>query len=169
MVGYPFPSLRSLIMAVQPSPSGYHSVTPYLIVDGAEAALEFYKKAFGATELMRLPMGGGKLGHAEIKIGDSPVMLADEFPDMGAVGPKSLGNTSVSLMIYVQDVDASFKQAIAAGATELRPVQNQFYGDRSGTLVDPFGHKWTLSTHVEDVSGEEIQKRMAEWANKQAG
>ena len=125
---------------VQPIPEGYHSVTPYLIVDDASAAIEFYKSAFGATELFRLPMGD-KLGHAEIKIGDSHVMLADEFPDMGHLGPTSRGGTTVSLMIYVPDVDSAFGQAIAAGATEQRPVTDQFWGDRMGTLSDPFGHQ----------------------------
>lgn len=148
-------------MAVQPVPPGYHNVTPYMIVDGAAKAIEFYKKAFGATELLRMPGAEGKITHAEIKIGDSPVMLADEFPDMNAKGPKAFGGSPTSLMIYVDDVDQVFARALEAGAKEVRPLQNQFYGDRSGTLIDPFGHQWTVATHVEDVSEEEIQRLMA--------
>ncbi len=155
-------------MPVSPIPEGYHSVTPYLILKDAAAAIEFYKKAFDAVELLRMEAPGGKIGHAEIKIGDSPVMLADEFPDMGYKGPESLGGTSVSLMVYVDDVDKSYPRAIAAGGKEMRPLQNQFYGDRSGTLIDPFGHVWTISTHVEDLSEEEVAKR-AEAAMKEAG
>ena len=146
-------------MPVSPIPEGYHSVTPYLILKNAADAIEFYKKAFGAVELLRIPAPGGKIGHAEIKIGDSPVMLSDEYPDMGFKGPESLGGTPVSLMIYVDDVDKIFPQAIAAGGKEVRPLQNQFYGDRSGTLTDPFGHVWTISTHVEDIPEEELAKR----------
>ena len=149
-------------MSVKPKPEGFHSVTPYLIVDGAADAIRFYEQALGATEVMRLPMGD-RIGHAEIKIGDSHVMLADEMPEMDILGPRSRGGPTASLMIYVDDVDTTFEQALAAGATLDRPVENQFYGDRSGTIVDPFGHKWTLSTHVEDVPEEEIQRRMAEW------
>ena len=146
-------------MPVSPIPEGYHSVTPYLVMKNAATAIEFYKKAFGAVELLRMAAPGGKIGHAEIKIGDSPVMLADEYPDMGSKGPESLGGTPVSLMIYVDDVDKIYPQAIAAGGKEVRPLQNQFYGDRSGTLTDPFGHVWTISTHVEDVPEEELAKR----------
>lgn len=145
---------------VKPIPEGYHSVTPYLVINGAADAIEFYKKAFGATELFRMERGG-KIGHAEIKIGDSPVMLADEHPEMGFTGPNALGGTPVSLMVYVEDVDTVYKQAIAAGGEELRPLEDQFYGDRSGTLKDPFGHVWTVSTHKEDVAPEEMEKRMA--------
>ena len=155
-------------MPVSPIPEGYHSVTPYLVMKNAAAAIEFYKKAFGAVELLRMAAPGGKIGHAEIKIGDSPVMLADEYPDMGFKGPESLGGTPVSLMIYVDDVDKIYPQAIAAGGKEVRPLQNQFYGDRSGTLTDPFGHVWTISTHVEDVPEEELAKR-GEAAMKEAG
>ena len=155
-------------MPVSPIPEGYHSVTPYLVMKNAATAIEFYKKAFGAVELLRMAAPGGKIGHAEIKIGDSPVMLADEYPDMGFKGPESLGGTPVSLMIYVDDVDKIYPQAIAAGGKEVRPLQNQFYGDRSGTLTDPFGHVWTISTHVEDVPEEELAKR-GEAAMKEAG
>src|SRR6516225_678522 len=144
-------------MAVRPIPDGYHTVTPYLIVHDAAGALDFYKKAFGATELMRFPMPGGKIGHAEIRIGDSLVMLADEHPEMGALGPRSLGGSAVGLAVYVEDVDARFQQAVNAGGKVERPVTDQFYGDRSGTLEDPFGHKWTLATHKEDVTLEEMQ------------
>jgi PhnB protein len=148
-------------MAVHHIPEGYHSVTPYLVVDGAAAALEFYTKAFGATELMRMPAPGGKIGHAEIMIGDSHVMLADEHPEQGHVGPKTVGGTPVGLMIYVPDVDTMFKTALSLGATETRPVEDQFYGDRMGSLKDPFGHNWMIATHIEDVSPEEMEKRMA--------
>lgn len=145
---------------VKPIPEGYHSVTPYLCVKGAVDAIEYYKKAFGATELFRMEHDG-KIGHAEIKIGDSPIMLADEFPEMGFVSPATLGGSPVGIMIYVDDVDTIYKQAIAAGGVEKKPVQDQFYGDRSGTLADPFGHVWTVATHKEDVAPEEIEKRMA--------
>ena len=148
-------------------PEGYHSVTPYLIVDDAEGALDFYAKAFGAEEVMRMPMGD-RIGHAEIKIGDSHLMLADEFPDQGHLGPKSRGGTSVSLMVYLADVDGAFERALRAGAREARPVQDQFYGDRSGTLFDPFGHQWTLATHVEDVEPAEMKRRMEAMASEPA-
>ena len=150
-------------MSVKPIPEGYHSVTPYLVVDDAKAALDFYKRAFGAEEVLRLPMGD-RIGHAEIRIGDSHVMLADEFPEMDKLGPKSRGGATASLMIYLEDVDTAFSRAIAAGATQERAVEDQFYGDRSGSLFDPFGHCWTLSTHVEDVPEDEIQRRMAAFA-----
>jgi len=155
-------------MPVHPIPSGYHTITPYLIVQGGARALEFYKKAFGATEVMRFPDPSGKIGHAEIKIGDSVIMLADEHPEMGFRSPQALGGAGVSLLLYVEDVDARFKQALAAGAQEMRPVKDQFYGDRSGTLTDPFGHVWTIATHKEDLSPEELQKRAAA-AMKPAG
>jgi PhnB protein len=146
-------------MAVQAKPEGYHSVTPYLIVDGAEEAIRFYERAFGATELMRLPMGD-KVAHAEVKIGDSVIMLSDEWPDQGKLGPTARGGATAGLMIYLEDVDAAFGQAVAAGATIERPIEDQFYGDRSGTVIDPFGHSWTLATHVEDVPEDEMQRRM---------
>ena len=143
----------------KPIPDGYHSVTPYLIIKGAAAALDYYKQAFGATELFRMPAPEGKIGHAEIKIGDSPIMLADECPEMGYKSPQTLGGSPVSIMIYVEDVDSVFKQAIAAGGKEQRPVKDQFYGDRSGTLEDPFGHVWHVATHTEDVSPEDMERR----------
>jgi PhnB protein len=152
---------KELSMAVKPIPDGYQTVTPYLIVSGAAKALEFYKKAFGAKERMRLASPDGKIGHAEIQIGDSVVMLADEFPQMGAKSPQTIGGTPVGICVYVEKVDSVFKQALAAGGKEERPVKDQFYGDRSGTLIDPFGHKWTIATHIEDVTPEEIGKRMA--------
>lgn len=147
-------------MAVKPVPEGYHSVTPYLIVKGAARAIEFYKKAFGATELMRFPGPNDSVMHAEIKIGDSPVMLADEKDDAGYRSPQSVGGSPVSLMVYVQDVDKVFNQAVSSGANATRPVADQFYGDRLGTLVDPFGHVWSIATHKEDVSEQEMQRRM---------
>ncbi len=147
-------------MPVKPIPEGYHAVTPHLIVRGAADAIDFYQKAFGAVELLRMPSPDGKIGHAEIKIGDSPIMLADEHPEMGYQGPHSIGGSPVSLMIYVEDVDTVFNQAVAAGATVKEALQDKFYGDRIGTLVDPFGHRWHVSTHKEDVSMEEMQERM---------
>ena len=146
---------------VKPIPEGYHSITPYLIIKGAAEAIEYYKKSFGATELFRMPAPDGKIGHAELKIGDSPFMLSDEHPDLGHVGPQTLGGTSVGIMIYVEDVDTMFKKAISGGGQEIKPLQDQFYGDRSGTLKDPFGHMWTVATHVEDVAPAEMEKRMA--------
>ena len=146
-------------MSVKPIPDGYHSVTPYLICQGAAAAIDFYKSAFGAIELFRLPMPDGKVGHAEIKIGNSPIMLADEFPNMGFNSPTTLKGTPVSLMIYVEDCDAMFAKAIELGATVIKPLQDQFYGDRSGCLADPFGHVWTIATHKEDISPEELARR----------
>jgi PhnB protein len=146
-------------MAVKSIPEGYHSVTPYLIVRGGANAIEFYKKAFGAVELFRMPTPEGKIGHAEIKIGDSPIMLADEYPDMGYNGPESLGGSPVSLMIYVEDVDTVFNQAVDAGATVKETLQDKFYGDRMGTVIDPYGHRWHLATHKEDVSPEEMERR----------
>ena len=154
---------------VQPIPAGYHSVTPYLLVRGAAKALDWYAQALGARELMRFPLPGGGIAHAEVMIVDSHVMLADEVPDEGFVGPQTLGAAGVSLMLYVDDVDATFARAVAAGATSRRAVVDQFYGDRSGTLVDPFGHVWTIATHKEDVSAEEAQRRMKALSSKNAG
>jgi PhnB protein len=145
---------------VKPIPDGYHSVTPYLVVKNAAGAIEYYKKAFAATELMRFPGPGGAIMHAEIKLGDSPVMLADEMPGMPHRSPQSYGGTPVSLLIYVTDVDAVFSRAVAAGGKVQRPVTDQFYGDRAGTFEDPFGHVWTVSTHKEDVSSEEMARRL---------
>ena len=156
-------------MAVKPIPEGYHSVTPYLIIKGAADAIEFYKKAFGATELFRFPAPDGKIGHAEIKIGDSPIMLADEFAEMGYKGPQALGGSPVSLMIYVEDVDTIFNQAVAAGAIIKEALQDKFYGDRIGTLVDPFGHVWHVATHKEDVSPEEMERRAKAASAKASG
>jgi len=144
---------------VKPVPAGYHSVTPYLAVAGAAAAIAFYVKAFGAKELMRVPAPGGAVGHAEIQIGDSRLMLADEFPDLSFRAPKSIGGTPVHLHMYVEDVDALFKRAVEAGAKVLRPLANQFYGDRNGSIEDPFGHIWHLATRVENLTPEEIANR----------
>ncbi len=140
-------------------PVGYHAVTPYLIARDANQAIEFYKQAFGAIETMRLTMPDGKVGHAELQLGDSRIMLADEFPEMGAKGPASYGGSPISLMIYVADVDAAAAQAVAAGATVKRPVADQFYGDRTGVFVDPFGHTWSIATRKEEMSNDEMQRR----------
>ncbi len=148
-------------MAVKPIPDGYHTATPYLIVNDGTKAIEFYKQAFGATELMKFNTPDGKVAHAEIRIGNSPIMLAEEMPEMGYKSPRSYGGSPVGLALYVEEVDSVFAQAIQAGGKEVKPVQDQFYGDRSGTLEDPFGHMWTVATHVEDVSVEEMQRRMA--------
>lgn len=155
-------------MAVKPIPEGYHAVTPYLVIKGATAAIDYYKKVFGATERMRMDAPGGTIGHAELVIGDSTIMLADEFPDMGFRSPKTIGGSPVSLVLYVEDVDTVFKRAVGAGARELRPVADQFYGDRMGTLEDPFGHVWSVATHTEDVSPDEMQRRAEEYAKQQA-
>jgi PhnB protein len=146
-------------MAVNPIPEGYHSVTPYLVVDNAAEAIRFYSEAFGATERMRLPMGD-KIGHAEIRIGDSIIMLADEFPDMDHLGPRSRGGPTASFLIYGPDVDAAWQRAIAAGCSSEREPADQFWGDRMGTLRDPFGHRWSLATHKEEVAPEEMDRRM---------
>ena len=146
---------------VKPIPDGYHAVTPYLMVHDGAAALDFYRRALGAKEVMRFEHQG-KIGHAEIQIGDSMVMLADEFPTVEPRSPKSLAGTSVTIMLYVADVDATVAQAVAAGAKVRRPIQDQFYGDRSGEVVDPFGHSWHIATHKEEVTLEEVKRRMAQ-------
>lgn len=143
---------------VNPIPQGYHTLTPYLYIRGAAAALEFYTRAFGARELFRFPFGD-RIGHAEIQIGDSRLMLADEYPEMGVRSPATIGGNGSSLLIYLKDVDVAFKRAVDAGAKVIRPLKDQFYGDRSGTVQDPFGHQWTLATHVEDISPDEMQRR----------
>lgn len=153
-------------MPVKPIPDGYHAVTPYLIVKDAAKAIDFYKHAFNATELLRMPGPGGRIMHAELQLGDSVVMLADENPQMGYRAPGPDGGASVSLYFYDADVDATVHRAVAAGAVITRPVADQFYGDRNGTLVDPFGHVWSVGTHIEDVSAEEIQRRMAAMTQK---
>jgi len=146
--------------AVQNPPQGYHTLTPYMTVRNARAAIDFYSKAFGAETVLKLDMPDGSIAHAEIRIGDSVVMLSEENEAWGTKSPVTLGGSPMFLMAYVADVDAAFRQALGAGATEVRPVADQFYGDRSGTLKDPYGHQWTLSTHIEDVSQAEAQKRM---------
>ena len=145
---------------VNPIPDGYPRVIPYLSVEGASDAIDFYTRVLGAKERMRMPGPQGKVGHAELEIGDSVVMLAESFPEMGGRTPKDLGGTPVTVMVYVEDVDDVFQRAIQAGATEERKVEDQFYGDRAGQFIDPFGHKWFVATHVEDVPPEEMQKRM---------
>lgn len=147
-------------MSVSAIPEGYHSVTAYLTCDDCVVALDFYKAAFSATETLRLDAPDGKIAHAEFVVGNSPVMLADEIPEAGNQSPKTLGGAAVSLMIYCDDCDALFAQAVAAGATAVRPVEDQFYGDRAGTVKDPFGHVWTIATHIEDVSNDEVKQRM---------
>ena len=151
---------------VNPIPDGYHNVTPYLVIKGAAAAIDFYKEIFGAVEVMRMPMPDGRVGHAELKFGDSHVMLADEFPEMNVVSPTTLGNSPVGLLLYVADVDKTVERAVARGAKITKPIADQFYGDRTGTIEDPFGHKWTVAVHQEDVSAEEMQRRMAAQAKK---
>ena len=146
-------------MAVKAVPEGYHTATPYLIVKGASEAIEFCGKAFGAKELMRFADTDGKVGHAEMQIGNSRIMIADEYPEMGFRGPKTLGGSSVLILLYVEDVDECFARAIAAGGKVLKPVADQPYGDRAGTLSDPFGHLWSIATHIEDLSQEEIERR----------
>jgi len=146
-------------MKTKPIPDGYPALTPYLIIDGAAAAIGFYQQVFGATERMRMEAPGGKVGHAELLIRGSLIMLADEFPEMDARGPQSIGGSPVGLHVYVEDVDAVVAGAVAAGATLKQPVETKFYGDRSGSFVDPFGHVWHIATHVEDVSPEEMQRR----------
>lgn len=152
---------------VKPIPEGYHTATPYLIVKGGVDAIEFYKKAFGAKESFRMMRPDGRVGHAEIKIGDSVIMLADEHPEIGARSPQTIGGSPISIHLYVEDVDAVFNRAVAAGAKVQRPLQDQFYGDRTGGLLDPFGHAWYVATHVEDIAPEELQKRAAAAATGQ--
>jgi PhnB protein len=149
----------AMTSGVKPIPEGYHSITPYLVVNDAAGAIEFYRSAFGASELMRMAAAGGRVGHAEIGIGDSRIMLADEFPEMGARSARTLGGSPVHIYLYVEDVDAVTGKALAAGAKELRPVKDQFYGDRSGSIEDPFGHVWHVSTHKEDVPQDELKRR----------
>ena len=156
-------------MAAKPIPDGYHTVTPYLVVKGAAAALDYYKKAFGATETFRMADPSGAIRHAEIKIGDSMIMLSDEAPEMGYRGPQALGGSPVGIMLYVEDADKRFNQAIAAGGKVKSAVQDQFYGDRSGTLTDPFGHVWTIATHKEDVSSAEMERRAQAFMKKKPG
>jgi PhnB protein len=143
----------------KPIPDDFPRVTPYLIVDGAAAAIDFYSSVLGASERMRMPMPDGRVGHAELELGDSIVMLADENPQMDIRGPKSIGGTPVTLHVYVEDSDATFERALQAGAKSLRAVEDQFYGDRSGRFEDPFGHRWDVATHVEDVPPQEMSKR----------
>jgi PhnB protein len=145
----------------KPIPDGYHSATPYLIVNDAAGAIEFYKQAFGAMVLVRMSKPNRKIGHAEIKIGDSIIMLADEFPEINARSPRSLGGSPASILLYVDNVDTTFAKAVEAGAKVQRPLADQFYGDRTGGIEDPFGHVWYIATHVEDVSPEEMKKRAA--------
>ncbi|MBI3652396.1 MAG: VOC family protein [Acidobacteria bacterium] len=144
---------------VKAIPEGFHSITPYLSIRGAADAIEFYQQAFGAIELFRMAGADGKIGHAEIQIGDSIIMLADENPEMGHRSPQALGGSPVGLVIYLEDVDSTFQCALSAGATEVRPLQNQFYGDRMGTVSDPFGYEWSLGSHIEDVSPDELSRR----------
>jgi PhnB protein len=146
---------------VKPIPDGYHAVTPYLIVQGAERAIAFYEEAFGARELFRMKRPDGRIGHAELQLGDSRIMLADEHPEIGALSPRSIGGSATTIHLYVEDVDATMARAAAAGGKITRPVADQFYGDRSGTLQDPFGHAWSVATHREDVPEEELERRMA--------
>jgi PhnB protein len=153
---------------VKPIPEGYHTITPYLVVRGASRAMEFYKKAFGAKELYRMEGPGGSVMHAEMQIGDSRFMIGDEHPGMGYTAPQPGTRVPVGLCIYVEDVDALAAQAVAAGITVDRPVADQFYGDRTGSFTDPFGHSWSLATHVEDVSSEEIKRRMEQAMKKSA-
>ena len=153
-------------MAVNPIPSGYHSITPTAVVDNASKAIEFYAKAFGAKETYRLPMGD-KIAHAEMQIGDSRFMLSDEFPDWDALSPKTRGGATGGFVIYVPDVDAALDRAVKAGAKLVQPAEDQFWGDRMGTVADPFGHQWTLGTHIEDVAPEDLTHRMKEWAKAQ--
>jgi len=152
-------------VAVKPIPDNYPRVVPYLCVNGADAAIAFYRSVFGATERMRMAEPDGRIGHAELEVGTAVIMLSDEFPDLGIRAPKTIGGTPVTLTLYVEDVDEVFAWAIAAGATALRPLKDQFYGDRTGTFEDPFGHRWSVATHVEDVSATEMAERAAAASN----
>jgi PhnB protein len=151
-------------MGIKPIPEGYRTVTPFLSVDDAAGAIDYYKQAFGAKERMRMETPDGKIGHAELEIGDSLIMLADEFPEMGALGPKKVGGSPMTIHVYVEDVDAAFQRAIENGGKEVRAVEDQFYGDRSGRFEDPFGHSWNIASHVEDVPPDEMAKRAAAMA-----
>jgi PhnB protein len=153
-----------MVSKVKPVPEGYHTATPYLIVRGAAKAIEFYKNAFGATEMMRVAGPDGGIMHSELKIGDSIIMMGDEDPKRGIRGPESIGGSPMSLYLYVDDCDKVFHQAVSAGASATAPLKDQFYGDRSGAIKDPFGHSWHIATHKEDVSMDELRKRMAEMA-----
>jgi PhnB protein len=154
-------------MAVNPVPAGYHTVTNYFVVDDAAKAIDFYQRAFGAEEVYRMPMGD-KIGHAEIRIGDTHLMLSDEWPDFGVLGPKARGGATSRFVIYGPDADAAVRRAIEAGATPEKPVADQLWGDRMGSVVDPFGHSWSLATHVEDVAPDEMARRMQAWAESQS-
>lgn len=156
-------------MTVPAIPAGYHSVTPYLFVSGASEAIAFYIEAFGAEEVMRLPTADGLIMHAEIRIGDSHIMVADAMQEAGVNSPDTLGGVSSSLMLYVDDVDALYQRAINAGATELRAIEDQFWGDRMGTVVDPFGHQWSIATHIEDVDDDEVQRRFTAMMDAMSG
>lgn len=153
---------------VKAIPEGYHSITPYITVHDAKAALDFYQRAFGATVVLVMPNDKGQISHAEIKLGDSHVMMSDEFPEWGAISPKTLKGHTSTLMFYVEDVDAVVAKAVAAGGTLVRPVADQFYGDRVGSLTDPFGHSWHIATHKEDLSEAELQQRMQTWSAEQS-
>ncbi|WP_322747270.1 MULTISPECIES: VOC family protein [unclassified Frankia] len=155
--------------SVEPIPTDYPAITPYLHVDGAADAIDFYTRVFGATERMRMAAPDGKIGHAELTIGSSMIMLSDEYPEMDAAGPKTVGGTPVTIHVYVADVDATYDRAVKAGAKSLRPVENQFYGDRAGQFEDPFGHRWSVATHIEDVPAEELSRRAAEAMGAAAG
>jgi PhnB protein len=153
---------------VKAIPDGYHSVTPYLFIKGAASAIDYYKNIFGAKERMRMPGPNGQVMHAELQIGDSIIMLADENPQIGATSPETLGGVSSTLHVYVENVDATAEKAVNAGGKLARPIKDQFYGDRSGTIIDPFGHMWSIATHIEDVTAEEMKKRMAKAMSQSA-